>query len=140
MSEVSTAIKREDLFRKVIKVSWCWTAFVSLYAVITPIALFDLNAAFWSILLFISVLALPAGMANDRICRAIWGILLLAMTIIYVTLLRAHQAGDGPSLREIELLQVGFPGFIATAGLITGLIRTCVALDSAAEAKRTRRN
>ncbi|NTF18018.1 hypothetical protein G6L37_06345 [Agrobacterium rubi] len=132
MSEVMSATTSERLFKFGMKVAWGYVACTSLYAVLEPRALLDLNSAFWGILLFVSLTAFPSGMATDRVCAYIWGTLLLGLTITYVIFLRAYQTSDGAPIGEIDFLQQIFTMGVAAAGIITG-IRRFIKLEDAAE-------
>jgi hypothetical protein len=128
-------IQKEKTYQLAAKTAWSLVAAASAYAVIVPDALLELNSAFWGILLFISILSFPSGMATNRFCGAVWGIVLLGATISYTIYLRDYQTGGGTPLKEVDFLQVGFPVFVAAVGLLTGITRF-VAWDDARIARK----
>ncbi len=137
MAGLMAEMHREAVFRATSKGIWSVVAAASLYAVAAPAELLGLNSAFWGLLLFISVTAFPAGIAENRVCSTVWGALLLALVIGYTAVLRNHQAGNGGPIQEADFLQVASTFGVFVAGFVTGMIRLCEWSDERRAASRT---
>lgn len=119
MVEVIASSSKEKMLKIGMKIAWGVVAVTSLYAVLAPMALFDLTREFWGILLFFSVVSLLVGEARSYACAFIWGIVSLALSILYIISLRDYQTAGGEPIRDISSLQTTFILTVSFAGAIT---------------------